>query len=56
MKGIHVQDIADYTNARREVDQGEMEAFLLGSAGAASPTVLTALAQGQSRGIKKPVG
>jgi hypothetical protein len=27
-KGIHVQDLADYIDARRKVAKGEMEAFL----------------------------
>ena len=27
-KGIHVQDLAEYIDARRKVAQGEMEAFL----------------------------
>ncbi len=42
--GIHVQDMADYTNARKKVAQGEMEAFLPTSSGTASPRILTALA------------
>lgn len=42
--GIYVQYMADYTNARKKVAQGEMEAFLPRSSGTASPRILTAFA------------
>lgn len=35
--GIYVQVMADYTNARKKVAQGEMEAFLPTSSGTAKP-------------------